>query len=230
MGSVANGGIQQAPSGINSMPVPNDAASLPRIGGGQPWDQAYFASTFGQPKTPQELVALEQQITAAGGKVLRNAAGVAGKIQTPDGRVIDVINAAGAGGQGFQWLDGGGGSQFGGGNMGSLGYGFGDSMKPIGMNFALPTLDQFKASPMYGAGLDAFNRANQNSAAARGTLLNGRTNEAMNKSAMDFGLQQYGQLAGLNAGVFDRNYNVAVDNRDSPFNKNLSLAQLGAPK
>ncbi len=204
----------QAPSGIGPggsisptnpetawMFNPDGTLKTKQPASGQPWDQAYFSSTFGQPKTPQELVALEQQITAAGGKVLRNAAGVAGKIQTPDGRVIDVINAAGAGGQGFQWLDGGGG-QFGGGNLGSLGYGFGDSMKPINMNFALPTLDQFKASPFYGAGTDAFNRAMQNSAAAKGTLLNGRTNEAMFQSAEDRGLQQYGTLAGLNAGVF----------------------------
>lgn len=195
---------------------------------GQPWDQAYFASTFGTPKTPQELIALEAQITAAGGKVLRNAAGVAGKIQTPDGRIIDVINAAGAGGQGFQWLEGGGGGQNGS-SLGSLGYGFGDSMKPIDMQYNLPSLSEFQASPFYGAGLDAFNRANQNSAAARGTLLNGRTNEAMNKSAMDYGLTQYSTLAGLNSGVFDRNYAVRKDNRDSPFEKNLSLAKLGYP-
>src|SRR5690349_10324219 len=56
--------------------------------GGQYWDQNYFSTNFGTPKTPQELIALEAKITAAGGKVLRNAAGVAGKIQTPDGRII----------------------------------------------------------------------------------------------------------------------------------------------
>jgi len=212
MGSVANGGIQGAPTA-----------------GGQPWDQAYFSSTFGTPKTPQELIALESQITAAGGKVLRNAAGVAGKIQTPDGRIIDVINAAGAGGQGFQWLEGPGGGQNGS-NLGSLGYGFGDSMKPFTGQYALPTLEEFKASPMYGAGLDAFNRANQNSAAARGTLLNGRTNEAMNKSALDYGLTQYGSLAGLNQGVFNTNYGIFKDNQDRPFDKNLSLAKLGYPQ
>lgn len=73
-----------------------------------PWDEAYFRTTFGAPRTPNELLALESRITEAGGKVLRNAAGVAGKIMTPDGRIVDVIYAAGAGGQGFQWLEGGG--------------------------------------------------------------------------------------------------------------------------
>jgi hypothetical protein len=195
---------------------------------GQTWDQNYFATNFGTPKTPQELIALESKITAAGGKVLRNAAGVAGKIQTPDGRIIDVINSAGTGGNGFQWLEGGGGGQ--GSALAGLGYNFGDSMKPFGEKYALPTLNEFKASPFYGAGLDAYNRQLQNNPAARGTLLNGRVQEGIGKSLMDFGLTQYGQLAGLNKGVFDTNFDIFKRNQDAPFAKNLSLAELGAPK
>jgi hypothetical protein len=201
---------------------------LPTGSTGQTWDQNYFATNFGTPKTPQELIALESKITAAGGKVLRNAAGVAGKIQTPDGRIIDVINSAGAGGNGFQWLEGPGGGQ--GSALAGLGYNFGDSMKPFGGQFALPTLDEFKSSPFYGAGLDAMMRTRQNSAASRGTLLNGRVNEALNNSALDYGLGQYGTLAGLSSGVFDRNYNIFKENQDRPFDKNVTLANLGAPK
>jgi hypothetical protein len=65
--------------------------------------------------------------------VLRNAAGVAGKIQLPNGQIIDVINAAGAGGNGFQWLtgDGGGGVGYGGGGFSQF------SSGPLG-GFASP--------------------------------------------------------------------------------------------
>lgn len=77
-------------------------------GPGTRWDEYYFRQNFGTPGTPNDLLALESRINAMGGKVLRNAAGVAGKVQTPDGRIVDVINAAGLGGRGFQWLEGGG--------------------------------------------------------------------------------------------------------------------------
>jgi predicted enzyme related to lactoylglutathione lyase len=87
------------------------------------WDEHFFANTFGRPNTVQELLALEQRINAAGGKVLRNAQGVAGKIQDPSGRVIDPIFSAGTGGRGFQWLtdEGGGGAPQGGGFRPNIG-------------------------------------------------------------------------------------------------------------
>lgn len=71
-------------------------------------DPGWFQQTFGAPGTPGELNALEQSLSQYGIKVLRNAAGVAGKIQYPTGQVVDIIKAAGAGGQGFQWLPEGG--------------------------------------------------------------------------------------------------------------------------
>jgi hypothetical protein len=79
--------------------------------GGRPDDtgdwQAWFQSlTGGKPPTPAQLVALEPQINAAGGKVLRNAAGVAGKIQLPGDPIVDVIQSAGSGGVAWQWLTG----------------------------------------------------------------------------------------------------------------------------
>jgi hypothetical protein len=75
----------------------------------QSWDMNTFSQRFGTPRTPQELIAMEGQLGQAGIKVLRNSAGVAGKIQLPNGQVVDVITAAGAGGRGFQWLTGEGG-------------------------------------------------------------------------------------------------------------------------
>lgn len=83
--------------------------------------QQQFQQQFGSPTNPQELIALEPQLNQAGIKVLRNAAGVAGKIQLPDGQVVDVIRAAGAGGRGFQWLTGpSGGASVGGGMGGGI--------------------------------------------------------------------------------------------------------------
>lgn len=84
-------------------------------GGGRPddtgdWQQWFESLTGGKPPTPDQLVAYEPQITAAGGKVLRNAAGVAGKIQLPGstagtyGPIVDVIQSAGTGGKAWQWL------------------------------------------------------------------------------------------------------------------------------
>lgn len=86
-----------------------------RQGGQQPPqggdDYSWFQQlTNGKPPTPQTLVSLEGQLAQRGIKVLRNAQGVAGKIQLANGQVIDVIEAAGAGGRAWQWLTGDGGS------------------------------------------------------------------------------------------------------------------------
>ncbi len=211
-----NTGVSGAAPGGVPTPTPTTTGA-PTAGGGQRWDQAYFSSTFGSPKTPQELIAMEQQITAAGGKVLRNASGVAGKIQTPDGRIIDVINSAGAGGNGFQWLEGDGGGQNGS-NLGSLGYGFGSSMAP----FVPPTAEDAINSPGLQFALGEANRMGQNSAAAKGTLLNGRFQQALNASNIGNALQGY-------QGVFDRAYQTQTRNTDAPFDKNYRLATLGKP-
>ncbi len=213
----ANGGS----GGITGMPVggppaPEQSGDL-KYNGGQTWDQNYFTTNFGMPKTPQELVALEGKITAAGGKVLRNAAGVAGKIQTPDGRIIDVINSAGAGGNGFQWLDGGGSTGSSAGGYGTVpGLGFGSFVSP----FTAPTEQDALNSPGLQFALNNANRMMQNSAAAKGTLLNGRVVEAENAANIGNALQGY-------QGVFDRSYQTQTRNQDAPFDKFYRTASLG---
>jgi len=185
---------------------------------GQTWDQNYFTQNFGTPRTPQELVALESKITAAGGKVLRNASGVAGKIQTPDGRIIDVINSAGTGGNGFQWLEGPGGGGSASNPLSSLGYSFGDSMQ----KFQDPTAQQALDSPGLQFALSEANRMAQNGAAAKGTLLNGRFQQALSASNIGNALQGYGD-------VYNRAYQTFTRNQDAPWAKQLSLATLGKP-
>jgi len=145
------------------------------------WNEASFSAQFGRPGTPQDLIALESRLQAAGIKVLRNAAGVAGKVQLPNGKIVDVINAAGAGGRGFQWLEGDDG---GGGELGS-----GYFTKPYGVpytggtpipnlptweeTFKQPTLDEIRNMPGYQFTRDEGIRALDAGAASRGTVANG---------------------------------------------------------
>lgn len=82
-------------------------------GGPQGGDYAgWFASLrAGKPPTPAQLIALEPTLNKYGVKVLRNARGTAGKIQLPDGSIVDVIIGADRGGLDWSWQtgDGGGG-------------------------------------------------------------------------------------------------------------------------
>lgn len=67
--------------------------------------QGFFNSLFpGSTLTPAQLVAQEQNLAKYGIKVLRNASGVAGKVQLPSGQIIDVIQGASAGINKKQWL------------------------------------------------------------------------------------------------------------------------------
>lgn len=88
---------------------PQQPKQQPQQQAPQAWDERTFAERFGRPGTPQELEALESQLGESGIKVSRNAAGVAGKVILPNGQYVDVINSAGLGGRGFQWLTGEGG-------------------------------------------------------------------------------------------------------------------------
>ena len=76
----------------------------------------------GRPGTVEALTGMESELGQYGIKVLRNASGVAGKIQLPDGTIVDVLNSAGLGGRGWQWLtgDGGNGGGPGGGSGGTV--------------------------------------------------------------------------------------------------------------
>ena len=138
------GGTTAAPQQSGTMPNANQ------------WDQSTFTQMFGAPNTPQELEALEQRLNAAGIRVSRNASGVAGKIILPNGQYVDVINSAGLGGRGFQWLTDSGGGQ--GGQAGGA--------QPY--NFSTD-------DPSYQWRLQQGLEGVQKSAAANGTLLTGGT-------------------------------------------------------
>jgi hypothetical protein len=74
------------------------------------WDENWFRSNIGVPNNMSDLLAMQGKIEAAGGQLNKNASGQwNGKITTPDGRIVDIMIAAGKGGTGFQWDEGGNG-------------------------------------------------------------------------------------------------------------------------
>lgn len=106
--------------------------------------------------------------------------------------------------------DNGGGA--GGGNLASLGAGGMSHVSPFkGLSY-----EDFLKSPGYQASFKEAQRGLQTSAAAKGTLLNARTNEAMGKSLADFAETAYGQ-----------EFNRALQTHQSAFNDDYNLANLG---
>jgi hypothetical protein len=148
------------------------------------------------------------------------------KVYGPDGTFwADAVMSAGTGGTGALWDTSTGGGSSGGGMLGAMG----PWMQPYDKTYTLPTADELAKMPGYQAGMDAFNRASQNSAAAHGMLLNGRTNQAMNAAAGDYAMQNYGMLASLGKSAFDTNYGIFRNNQNDPFDKAYRTAQLGKP-
>lgn len=133
----------------------------------------------------------------------------------------DAVISAALGGRGKSGLSGDpGGVAAGapGSTLGSLGYGYGSAMAP----FVPPSAQDAINSPGLQFALGEANRMGQNSAAAKGTLLNGRFQQALNASNIGNALQGY-------QGVFDRSYQTQTRNQDAPFDKNYRLAELGKP-
>jgi hypothetical protein len=187
---------------------------------GSPDYQSTFMSIVGTGlATPDALLAKEQELAAQGIKVLRNTAGVAGKVQLPTGEIVDVIQSAGTGGgvAPFTWQRGRGGPTGEGGKplpgnqfygqtgptMGSLAGAMRGTMNG-GTDYAarLPALEK---TPGYQFRLNQGIQALDRSASAKGTLLNG----GYQKDLMEF-------AQGLASTEFDRE-----------FGRNSSLADLG---
>lgn len=62
--------------------------------------------------------------------------------------------------------------------------------------YALPTLEQLKASPGYQARLDATIQAQQRAAAARGSVLSGGSQIELGRQVEDYASNEYGALVG----------------------------------
>mgnify|MGYP001611269443 CR=1 FL=1 len=106
---------QQAPSGASTTPPPPQASS---------WNEETFRQGWLQPQN-RTVEDLRKYIESGGwGQYLTPVGSKGDKYRLPNGRVIDLVLAAGAGGQGATWNfadeGGGGGAQQGGGGGSTL--------------------------------------------------------------------------------------------------------------
>jgi hypothetical protein len=123
-------------------------------------------------------------------------------------------------------------AEAGGGGMPSSGYGSlnglsaGYMTSPIGQ-FQEPTTQDYLNDPGLRFALGEANRMGQNSAAAKGTLLNGRFQQALAASNIGNALQGVGDIYNRKANTFGINFGVQTRNQDAPFDKYYRLSDLG---
>jgi hypothetical protein len=194
-------------------------------GGGvtmQQFNQAWLSSPYpGTVDGLKQFMAAHPEYASAG---ITLGGSKGDKVYGPGGSYWgDAVISAGAGGLGKSGLSGdtGGG---GGGTLGSIGAG--SFVSPIGQ-FAPPTAEDALNSPGLQFALSEANRMGQNSAAAHGTLLNGRFQQALGASNVQNALQGYGGVYDRALQTFGTNFGVQTRNQDAPYQKFLSLAQLG---
>lgn len=180
---------------------------------GQNYQQTFMGIVGNGMATPEALVAKEQQLAAAGIKVLRNGAGIAGKVQLPTGEIIDVIQSAGTGGgvAPFGWQQGHGGPTGEGGKplpgnqfygqpyghlQGSMGNGGGTLGAAMGGGIDYKArMGALQDTPGYQFVKGEVLGATERSAASKGTLLTGGHQKDLQDRA-----------AGLASTEFDNEY------------------------
>lgn len=218
-------------------PAPNPTAPSP---GGGAVDMNAFSQAWESSPYPGTVDGLRQFMAAhpeyaAAGITLGGSKG--DKVYGPGGAYWgDAVIAAGEGGRGKSRLTGdagagasGGGGAGGGGTMSQLGYGFGSAMAPWNEQFSAPSADQAMNSPGVQFAMNEQNRMLQNSAAAKGTLLNGRFQQALAGANIGAALGHYGDIYGRAMGEYGLRRENFERNQDRPWSKNISLAQLGRP-
>ncbi len=145
------------------------------------------------------------------------------KLTFPGGQAFQAVRSAGLGGGiGPAWDDISGGEGGAAGGPGS----YGGLVSPMS-EFTPPTAEDALNSPGLQFALSEANRMGQNSAAAKGTLLNGRFQQALAGSNIQNALQGYGSVYDRAANTFGINYGVKTGNQDRPFSKYYQLASLG---
>ncbi len=218
--SPTNGG--GVATGFNTgTPVSTTGTPAPTGGGGGDQEAAFGAAWKASGgKTVADLQAFVQAHPEYGATLFGSKGD---KIRFASGNEYDGVLSAGAGGLGptFDRIGGGAGNT---GSLGSLGSGY--MVSPIGQ-FTQPTADDALNSPGLQFALSEANRMMQNGAAAQGTLLNGRRQEAIGKSNVQNALAGYGDVYNRAANTFGINFGVQTRNQDAPFNKYATLADLG---
>ncbi len=148
---------------------------------------------------------------------------------------VDVLAGASQGGTGWWWgdqgaagTDGGGGAAGGAGGSGGPGGNFGSftggpdpftsavwtggdyqqlaKTGDLNSPYRLPTQAELEASPGYMARLAAGLQARDRSAAAKGTVLNGGTQQALARYGQDYASNEYSNLVGQTLGARQQNY------------------------
>lgn len=206
--------------------------------------QALFQQlTSGVPPTPQQLEALAPQLRQHGIEVLRNAAGVAGKIRLPTGQVVDVIAGAMQGGSGWQWLTdtmpaGGPSATLAGLQSPYAGVFTGDGAYPLasvmGQGFLRPWTTPFQAptdvtqqtDPGWQFRMREGLKALERSAAAKGSLLTGGTLKALNAWAQDYASNEYDKVYNRALQQYQQAYDIYGNNANTQWSR---LGTLAAP-
>lgn len=214
------------------------------LASGQNWQSIFDQLRAGQPGTPQALIGMEGALGQHGIKVLRNAEGVAGKIQLPDGTIVDVIRAAGAGGgpDNWQWdLGGGAGSSSGSGlpagyEMGTFtgggAYPLASVMAPGLMQpwttpFKAPDDVTQQSDPGWQFRMREGLKAVERSAAAKGTLLTGGTMKDLTRWAQDYASGEYDKVYGRALGEYQQAYNIFQGNQGNQFGRLFNVMGSG---
>lgn len=93
--------------------------------------------------------------------------------------------------------------------------------------FTAPTMQDAQNDPGYAFGLQQGEGALQNSAAARGKLFSGNTQEALSKFANDYASTKYTDVYNRALGQYQQNYNIFENNQTNSFNRLAGLAGIG---
>lgn len=235
LNQIASAIRQQYGEGGPQAPGAQPAAGATSGGGGRAWDEAAFRQ--GWLAQGGGVEGLRRYVESGGwGPHVRLVGSKGDKIQLPDGRVIDAVRGAGAGGLDPQWLDesvaGGGGG----------GLGMGDLIKPFTeqftyADFVAPTEQDLQGDPGLAASIAKAKDTLERSAAARGSFLTGSTVQDIADRTASLTQDAYQNLYGRRLTEYNTNRGNAFDqyaqrranfyqNQDSPFAKLFGMAQL----
>ncbi len=104
---------------------------------------------------------------------------------------------------------------------------FGSLSKPWTEQFVAPTGATEQNDPGYQFRLQQGESALQNSAAAKGTLLNGATAKDINAYGQDYASNEYGNVYNRALGEFQDRYNIFQQGQTNLYNRISNLAGLG---
>lgn len=225
---------QQYGEGGPQAPGAQPAATAAGEGSGRAWDEAAFRE--GWLSTGGGVEGLRRYVESGGwGPHVRIVGSKGDKIQLPDGRVIDAVQGAGAGGLTPQWLVEGAGG-------GGATDPYGSLIAPFDEEFTFedfkaPTVDDLKQDAGFQASIDRASDALERSAAARGSLKSGNTLQDISDRTASMTQDSYRDLFGRRLTEYGTQRSNAWDNyqnrrslhfqnQDSPFAKLMGLATL----